>query len=159
MRFGTAPLFRSISCIVGGGSHVTLINGGNTNGSAVLGVLTNVRRPATNVITIPHRYAVKCLPRIVVLDSGHAMVRRTRLTFRRVFRVRTNVRHVGQRLTRHASCSDRSCRGLVSHFARRGRHFLVVNNAGCHTRVRHALRKLNFDHRSFSHSADRFSNN
>lgn len=159
MRFGTAPLFRSIDCIVGGGSHVTLINGGNTNGSAVLGVLTNLRSPARKMITAPGSIAVKCLPRIVVLTSGQAIVKRTRLTFRRVFRLRTELRQVGQRLTRQASCRSRRCRRLVSHFARRGSHFLVVNNAGCRTRVRQALLKLNFDHRSFRHPASRFSNN
>lgn len=159
MRFGTAPLFSSISCIVGGGSHVTLINGGNTNGSAVLGVLTNLRDPASNMVTVPGRIAVNCLPRIVVLSSGRAMVRRTRRTFRRVFRLRTSLRQVGRRLTSHASCRSRRCRGLVSQFARRGSHFLVVNKAGFHTRVRHALLKLNFYQRSFSHSASRFSKN
>lgn len=157
MRFGTAPLFRSIDCIVGGGSQVTLINGGNTKGSAVLGVLTKLRDPAQNIVTVPHSMAVNCLPRIVVLTSGRAIVRRTRLTFRRVFRLRTSLRHVGRRLTSQASCSSRRCRGLVSHFARRGSHFLVVKNAGFRTRVRHALVKLKFDQRSFGHPADRFS--
>ncbi len=158
IRFTTAPLFRSISCIVGSGRHVTLINGGNTKGSAVLGVVTKRRRPASNMISISNRSAVKCLPRIVILDSRRAIHRRTRRTFTRVKHVRRHLRQVGRRLTSHASCRDRSCVTLIRKFARRDRHFRVVKNVGCRTRLRHALVNLNFIHRSFSQPAGRFDN-
>lgn len=156
IRFNKFALFSSISFIMGGGSHVTLIKGGNTKGSAVLGVFTNLRSPASKAIDMPGRAAVNCLPRRVGLTSARAMHRRTRRTFRRVRRVRGRVRQLGRRLTRQASCRARSCRGLVSHIARLARRFRVVNKGGCRTRLRQALVNLKFDHRSFSQPASRF---
>lgn len=158
IRFNKAALFDSVSFIVGRGSHVTLVKGGNTNGDALLGVLTNMHRPAHNEVSTPGRYIVTCLPRRLVARSKQAIFRRATRTFTRLRRVRTRVRHVGGRLRAHASCRDSDCVRLVRGISALDRGFCTVSTAGCRRSMRGTLLKLNFVHRSFRHRADSFDN-
>lgn len=159
IRFNNAALFDSVSFRVGRGSHVTLVKGGNTNGSALLGVLTNIQRPDHKGISTPGSYIVTCLPRRLVARSKHAMFRRTSRTFTRLRTVRTRVRTVGGRLRAHASCRDSSCVRLVRGISTVDRGFCSVSLARFRRSIRGTLLKLNFVHRSFGHPADSFDNN
>lgn len=159
MRFNNDTLFSSVSFIVGRGSQVTLVKGGKTNGSALLGVLTNIHRPAHKGISTPGSAIVTCLPRRLVARSNHAIFRRATRTFIRLRRVRTRVTTLGGRLRAHASCRSSDCVRLVRHMSALDRGFCSVRRVGCSTSVRGALLKLNFAHRSFGHRADRFDNN
>ncbi len=159
MDFNNASLFSRIDFVMGPGRGVTLIKGGNTNGSAVLGVFTNLRRPASNNIRQPGSFGVKCLPRRLLIGSGGAIIRRIGVTFTSRLSRRTGISTVARRLTSEASCRDRDCRRLVRQLDIRGRHLLVVGDGGVVTTVRGALVNLNFLHSSFRHGASRFSNN
>lgn len=159
IRFNNAALFGSVSFRVGRGSHVTLVNGGNTKGDALLGVVTNMEATAHNSISTPGSYIVTCLPRRLVARSKEAIFRRAYRTFTRLRRVRTRVSHVGGRLAAHASCSDSSCVRLVRGMSSLSRGFCTVSVARFRRSMRGALLNLNFRHSSFGHPADRFSKN
>lgn len=159
IRFNNAALFDSVSFIVGRGSHVTLVKGGNTNGDALLGVLTNMQRPAHNGISTPGSYIITCLPRRLVARSKQAIFSRATRTFTRLRRVRTRVSHLGGRLRAQASCRDSDCVTLVRRISTLDRGFCSVSTAGCRRSIRGSLLNLKFAHRSFRQRADSFDNN
>ncbi len=159
IRFNKAALFDSVSFRVGRGSHVTLVNGGNTKGDALLGVLTKIQRPAEKQIATPGSYIVTCLPRRLVARSKHAIFRRTSLTFSRLGRVRRRVRTVGRRLTAQASCRDGRCVTLVRGITVVDRGFCTVSLARFRRSIRGTLLNLNFRHSSFGHPAGSFDKN
>ncbi len=152
-------LLGSVGFRVDRDSGVNLINGGNTNGSAVLGLVYNLRGPAAKGVTIPKNIEVNCLPRVVRRRHNHAIVSRTVATFTSVFTLRSRLREVALRLTRERSCRSRTCRSLVVEVGRIGSHLSCGGSRGPHIRTRGALVNLNFGCRRLSHPARAFDRN
>lgn len=134
----------------------TLINIGNTKGSAVLGVVVK-RRPLSNKsIVLTGKGALNCLTRHRSLGSKGAVCRRIGDTGTSVFTVRTRVHSVRRRLgrLRNRRLRDhlRACGHLRSRFSTEG-------NCTYRDRVANMLGKLKFARSSFGGRASALSKN
>lgn len=69
-------LFSGTSFCIRRGRGVNVVNVGNAKGSALLGVITNSRRPSRKAIAATGRVIVGCLPRGPRFSPSRATLRR-----------------------------------------------------------------------------------
>lgn len=151
-------ILESISFDVGRGREVNLLNMGNTNGDALLGVVAKVLPFSDNAEAIGDSLRVKCLGRGRTLGSRGALERRVRSTLSRICSMeRGLLRTSGQVSTsapnsRRCEGLSRTCRGLAGRCS-------TLSNCATSAEVGVILGKLKFNSFGLRRGATRLDNN